>query len=64
MVLFCRPSYVVPSSVAQGIKIVHPMFRGYTQQVRVARMRKVGKCRDGQSRGFGQKKDGSVTYLH
>ncbi len=28
-----RPSYVVPSSVAHGIKVVHPMFRGYTQQV-------------------------------
>ena len=28
-----RPSYVVPSSVAHGIKVVHPMFRGYSQQV-------------------------------
>ncbi|ELT95284.1 hypothetical protein CAPTEDRAFT_97991, partial [Capitella teleta] len=27
-----RPSYVVPSSVSQGIKFIHPMFRGYTQQ--------------------------------
>ena len=28
-----RPSYVSPSAVANGIKTVHPMFRGYTQQV-------------------------------
>ncbi|RUS80446.1 hypothetical protein EGW08_011815 [Elysia chlorotica] len=27
-----RPSYVVPSGVVSGIKAVHPMFRGYTQQ--------------------------------
>ncbi|GFN91413.1 ubiquitin carboxyl-terminal hydrolase 20 [Plakobranchus ocellatus] len=27
-----RPSYVVPSGVVTGIKAVHPMFRGYTQQ--------------------------------
>ena len=27
-----RPSYIVPSSVFHGIRIVHPMFRGYTQQ--------------------------------
>ncbi|XP_014673946.1 PREDICTED: ubiquitin carboxyl-terminal hydrolase 33-like isoform X2 [Priapulus caudatus] len=27
-----RPSYVVPSSISYGIKIVHPMFKGYTQQ--------------------------------
>lgn len=27
-----RPSYVVPSGIANGIKAVHPMFRGYTQQ--------------------------------
>lgn len=27
-----RSSYLVPSSIAHGIKIVHPMFRGFTQQ--------------------------------
>ncbi|XP_052789430.1 ubiquitin carboxyl-terminal hydrolase 20-like isoform X1 [Mya arenaria] len=27
-----RPSYMVPSSVVSGIKLVHPMFRGYAQQ--------------------------------
>ncbi|KAF8790906.1 Ubiquitin carboxyl-terminal hydrolase 20 like protein [Argiope bruennichi] len=27
-----RPSYVVPSGIAYGIKIVCPVFRGYTQQ--------------------------------
>lgn len=27
-----RPSYVVPSSISYGIKVVCPMFRGYTQQ--------------------------------
>ncbi|KAH9512430.1 Ubiquitin carboxyl-terminal hydrolase 20 [Bulinus truncatus] len=27
-----RPSYVVPSGVVSGIKSVHPMFKGYTQQ--------------------------------
>ncbi|KAJ8300272.1 hypothetical protein KUTeg_021791 [Tegillarca granosa] len=27
-----RRSYVVPSSVVSGIKVVHPMFRGYSQQ--------------------------------
>lgn len=27
-----RPSYVVPSSISYGIKMVCPMFRGYTQQ--------------------------------
>lgn len=27
-----RPSYVVPSNIAYGIKLVCPMFRGYTQQ--------------------------------
>ncbi|XP_064616087.1 LOW QUALITY PROTEIN: ubiquitin carboxyl-terminal hydrolase 20-like [Liolophura sinensis] len=27
-----RPSYVVPSGVSSGIKVVHPMFRGYSQQ--------------------------------
>ncbi|XP_025112391.1 ubiquitin carboxyl-terminal hydrolase 20-like isoform X3 [Pomacea canaliculata] len=27
-----RPSYVVPSNIVSGIKVVHPMFRGYTQQ--------------------------------
>ncbi|XP_052228365.1 ubiquitin carboxyl-terminal hydrolase 20-like isoform X1 [Dreissena polymorpha] len=27
-----RPSYLVPSSVVNGIKTVHPMFRGYSQQ--------------------------------
>eukprot|EP00063_Salmo_salar_P022170 XP_013997005.1 PREDICTED: ubiquitin carboxyl-terminal hydrolase 20-like isoform X1 [Salmo salar] len=28
-----RPSYVVPTSLSQGIKLVNPMFRGYAQQV-------------------------------
>ncbi|XP_063424439.1 ubiquitin carboxyl-terminal hydrolase 20-like [Mytilus trossulus] len=27
-----RPSYTIPSGVVNGIKIVHPMFRGYSQQ--------------------------------
>ncbi|ESO98932.1 hypothetical protein LOTGIDRAFT_213731 [Lottia gigantea] len=27
-----RPSYVVPTGVVNGIKVVHPMFRGCTQQ--------------------------------
>ncbi|XP_013413385.1 ubiquitin carboxyl-terminal hydrolase 20-like isoform X1 [Lingula anatina] len=27
-----RPSYVVPSGIVQGIKVIHPMFRGYSQQ--------------------------------
>lgn len=27
------PSYVVPSSLSHGIKLVNPMFRGYAQQV-------------------------------
>uniref|UniRef100_A0A4W3JBD2 Ubiquitin carboxyl-terminal hydrolase n=1 Tax=Callorhinchus milii TaxID=7868 RepID=A0A4W3JBD2_CALMI len=27
-----RPSYVVPTSLAHGIKLVNPMFRGYAQQ--------------------------------
>lgn len=27
-----RPSYVVPTSVSHGIKLVNPMFRGYAQQ--------------------------------
>uniref|UniRef100_A0A674JRX9 Ubiquitin carboxyl-terminal hydrolase n=1 Tax=Terrapene triunguis TaxID=2587831 RepID=A0A674JRX9_9SAUR len=27
-----RPSYVVPSSLSHGIKLVNPMFRGYAQQ--------------------------------
>uniref|UniRef100_A0A4W3HZX6 Ubiquitin carboxyl-terminal hydrolase 33 n=1 Tax=Callorhinchus milii TaxID=7868 RepID=A0A4W3HZX6_CALMI len=27
-----RPSYVVPTSLFQGIKTVNPMFRGYSQQ--------------------------------
>ncbi|XP_054709372.1 ubiquitin carboxyl-terminal hydrolase 20-like [Uloborus diversus] len=27
-----RPSYVVPSGIAYGIKMVFPVFRGYTQQ--------------------------------
>ncbi|XP_048773009.1 ubiquitin carboxyl-terminal hydrolase 20-like isoform X2 [Ostrea edulis] len=27
-----RPSYVIPSGVVSGIKVVHPMFRGYSQQ--------------------------------
>uniref|UniRef100_A0A8L0DSG9 Ubiquitin carboxyl-terminal hydrolase n=1 Tax=Oncorhynchus mykiss TaxID=8022 RepID=A0A8L0DSG9_ONCMY len=27
-----RPSYVVPTSLFQGIKAVNPMFRGYSQQ--------------------------------
>uniref|UniRef100_A0A8K9UNI9 ubiquitinyl hydrolase 1 n=1 Tax=Oncorhynchus mykiss TaxID=8022 RepID=A0A8K9UNI9_ONCMY len=31
--LWCsRPSYVVPTSLFQGIKAVNPMFRGYSQQ--------------------------------
>uniref|UniRef100_A0A4W5MFQ3 Peptidase C19 ubiquitin carboxyl-terminal hydrolase domain-containing protein n=1 Tax=Hucho hucho TaxID=62062 RepID=A0A4W5MFQ3_9TELE len=30
-----RPSYVVPTSLFQGIKAVNPMFRGYSQQVGV-----------------------------
>ena len=30
---FFRPSYTIPSGVVNGIKIVHPMFRGYAQQV-------------------------------
>uniref|UniRef100_A0A8C5V7E3 Ubiquitin carboxyl-terminal hydrolase n=1 Tax=Microcebus murinus TaxID=30608 RepID=A0A8C5V7E3_MICMU len=29
-----RPSYVVPTSLSHGIKLVNPMFRGYAQQVR------------------------------
>jgi hypothetical protein len=28
-----RLSYTIPSGVVNGIKIVHPMFRGYAQQV-------------------------------
>uniref|UniRef100_A0A8C1U2X7 Ubiquitin carboxyl-terminal hydrolase n=1 Tax=Cyprinus carpio TaxID=7962 RepID=A0A8C1U2X7_CYPCA len=28
-----RPSYVVPTSLFHGIKLVNPMFRGYAQQV-------------------------------
>ncbi|KAI9534859.1 Ubiquitin carboxyl-terminal hydrolase 20 [Dissostichus eleginoides] len=28
-----RPSYVVPTSLSHGIKLVNPMFRGYAQQV-------------------------------
>ncbi|XP_045144453.1 ubiquitin carboxyl-terminal hydrolase 20 [Echinops telfairi] len=27
-----RPSYVVPTSLSHGIKLVNPMFRGYSQQ--------------------------------
>ena len=27
------PSYVVPTSLSHGIKLVNPMFRGYAQQV-------------------------------
>ncbi|XP_019909240.1 ubiquitin carboxyl-terminal hydrolase 20 isoform X2 [Esox lucius] len=27
-----RPSYVVPTSLSQGIKLVNPIFRGYAQQ--------------------------------
>ncbi|XP_027946348.1 ubiquitin carboxyl-terminal hydrolase 20 isoform X3 [Eumetopias jubatus] len=27
-----RPSYVVPTSLSHGIKLVNPMFRGYAQQ--------------------------------
>ncbi|KAH9361226.1 hypothetical protein HPB48_009698 [Haemaphysalis longicornis] len=27
-----RPSYVVPSGIAYGIKMVYPVFRGYSQQ--------------------------------
>ncbi|XP_074655920.1 ubiquitin carboxyl-terminal hydrolase 20-like [Tubulanus polymorphus] len=27
-----RPSYMVPSSVLNAIKLVHPMFKGYSQQ--------------------------------
>ncbi|XP_055791666.1 ubiquitin carboxyl-terminal hydrolase 20-like isoform X3 [Salvelinus fontinalis] len=27
-----RPSYVVPTSLSQGIRLVNPMFRGYAQQ--------------------------------
>jgi hypothetical protein len=34
-VLICRLSYVTPSGIVSGIKAVHPMFRGYTQQVGV-----------------------------
>eukprot|EP00061_Rhincodon_typus_P016645 g44971.t1 len=26
------PSYVVPTSLAHGIKLINPMFRGYAQQ--------------------------------
>lgn len=29
----CRPSYVVPTNLFQGIKAINPMFRGYAQQV-------------------------------
>lgn len=29
----CRPSYVVPTNLFQGIKAINPMFRGYSQQV-------------------------------
>ena len=32
LLLVFRRSYLVPSTVAQGIKTIHPMFRGYTQQ--------------------------------
>ncbi|XP_067106317.1 ubiquitin carboxyl-terminal hydrolase 20 isoform X1 [Osmerus mordax] len=28
-----RPSYVVPTTLSHGIKLVNPMFRGYAQQV-------------------------------
>ncbi|XP_061912769.1 ubiquitin carboxyl-terminal hydrolase 20 isoform X1 [Entelurus aequoreus] len=28
-----RPSYVVPTSLSHGIKLLNPMFRGYAQQV-------------------------------
>ncbi|KAF6728104.1 Ubiquitin carboxyl-terminal hydrolase 33 [Oryzias melastigma] len=28
-----RPSYVVPTTLFQGIKAINPMFRGYSQQV-------------------------------
>ncbi|KAK1155463.1 ubiquitin carboxyl-terminal hydrolase 20-like isoform X1 [Acipenser oxyrinchus oxyrinchus] len=28
-----RPSYVVPTSLSHGMKLVNPMFRGYAQQV-------------------------------
>ena len=31
--LASRPSYVVPTSLSHGIKLVNPMFRGYAQQV-------------------------------
>ncbi|KAL4219204.1 Ubiquitin carboxyl-terminal hydrolase 20 [Mactra antiquata] len=27
-----RPSFLVPSGIVSGIKLVHPMFRGYSQQ--------------------------------
>jgi len=30
-----RPSYVVPTTLSQGIKLVNPMFRGYAQQVQL-----------------------------
>lgn len=30
------PSYVVPSTLSHGIKLVNPMFRGYAQQVSLA----------------------------
>ncbi|KFO31926.1 Ubiquitin carboxyl-terminal hydrolase 20 [Fukomys damarensis] len=33
-----RPSYVVPTSLSHGIKLVNPMFRGYAQQVPGARV--------------------------
>ena len=37
---------MMPSSIAHGIKFVHPMFRGFTQQVsqcrRIAIMSEVG----------------------
>lgn len=33
--IICRPSYVIPNGVVTGIKVVHPMFRGYSQQVKV-----------------------------
>ena len=29
---FHRPSYLVPNGVVSGIKLVHPMFRGFSQQ--------------------------------
>ncbi len=35
IIFLCRLSYVIPSSVVHGIKQVHPMFSGYTQQVRL-----------------------------